>query len=300
MLGAAIGAVAGLVAITPAAGYVTPGASVLIGMGVGVALLRRGVAAPACPRRRRPRRVQRPRCRRPIGALATGIFATTAVNAAGARWPAGRQPRPAPGPGARRRRGGRLLGGRDRRDPRRRQSRGPDPRPRARRRRPASISPSTARSPTSPSREITDGHRRPGRLHDSVRRVDARAGWSVPPSSRRWSARTRSSSRSWRPPEPRSRHRGPAWADGSAGSRARRALAENHRMDRAEIDRSARQRAPVGAQHPVVTAWPARSNSDPGCQGTSRWRRCRAPSTWCSSARIRSSSSMSAWSWPRR
>lgn len=37
VLGAAIGAVAGLVAITPAAGFVTPAASVLIGFGVGAA-----------------------------------------------------------------------------------------------------------------------------------------------------------------------------------------------------------------------------------------------------------------------
>jgi Amt family ammonium transporter len=37
VLGAAIGAVAGLVAITPAAGFVTPAASVLIGLGVGAA-----------------------------------------------------------------------------------------------------------------------------------------------------------------------------------------------------------------------------------------------------------------------
>ena len=83
VLGAAIGAVAGLVAITPAAGYVTPAASIVIGLGVGVicygaALLRlrsrvddaldvfsvHGVGGA-------------------VGALATGIFATTAVNAAG-------------------------------------------------------------------------------------------------------------------------------------------------------------------------------------------------------------------------
>ena len=83
VLGAAIGAVAGLVAITPAAGYVTPAAAVLIGLGVGVvcygaALLRlrarvddaldvfsvHGVGGA-------------------FGALATGIFATVAVNSAG-------------------------------------------------------------------------------------------------------------------------------------------------------------------------------------------------------------------------
>src|ERR687891_960256 len=82
VLGAAIGAVAGLVAITPAAGFVTPAASILIGFGVGVAcygasLLRlrsriddaldvfavHGVGGA-------------------FGAVATGVFATTAVNAA--------------------------------------------------------------------------------------------------------------------------------------------------------------------------------------------------------------------------
>jgi Amt family ammonium transporter len=83
VLGAAIGAVAGLVAITPAAGYVTPAAAILIGLGVGVvcygaALLRlrsrvddaldvfsvHGVGGA-------------------FGAIATGVFATVAVNAAG-------------------------------------------------------------------------------------------------------------------------------------------------------------------------------------------------------------------------
>jgi ammonium transporter, Amt family len=83
VLGAAIGAVAGLVAITPAAGFVTPAASVLIGFGVGVACY--GAAQ------------LRLRARiddaldvfavhgvgGAFGALATGVFATTAVNAAG-------------------------------------------------------------------------------------------------------------------------------------------------------------------------------------------------------------------------
>jgi Amt family ammonium transporter len=83
VLGAAIGAVAGLVAITPAAGYVTPAGSILIGFGVGVvcygaSLLRlrsriddaldvfavHGVGGA-------------------FGALATGVFATVAVNQAG-------------------------------------------------------------------------------------------------------------------------------------------------------------------------------------------------------------------------
>jgi Amt family ammonium transporter len=83
VIGAAIGAVAGLVAITPAAGFVTPAAAVLIGFGVsvvcyGASLLRlrsrvddaldvfavHGVGGA-------------------LGAIATGVFATTAVNAAG-------------------------------------------------------------------------------------------------------------------------------------------------------------------------------------------------------------------------
>ena len=83
VLGAAIGAVAGLVAITPAAGFVTPAASILIGFGVGIvcygaSLLRlrsqiddaldvfavHGVGGA-------------------FGAVATGVFATVTVNAAG-------------------------------------------------------------------------------------------------------------------------------------------------------------------------------------------------------------------------
>ena len=83
VLGAAVGAVAGLVAITPAAGYVTPAAAVLIGLGVGAvcyaaSLLRlrsrvddaldvfavHGVGGA-------------------FGAIATGVFATNAVNPAG-------------------------------------------------------------------------------------------------------------------------------------------------------------------------------------------------------------------------
>jgi Amt family ammonium transporter len=83
VLGAAIGAVAGLVAITPAAGFVTPAASILIGFGVGVACY--GAS------------LMRLRSRiddaldvfavhgvgGAFGALATGVFATTVVNAAG-------------------------------------------------------------------------------------------------------------------------------------------------------------------------------------------------------------------------
>ena len=83
VVGAAIGAVAGLVAITPAAGYVSPAAAVLIGFGVGVvcygaSLLRlrsrvddaldvfavHGVGGA-------------------FGAVATGVFASVAINEAG-------------------------------------------------------------------------------------------------------------------------------------------------------------------------------------------------------------------------
>jgi Amt family ammonium transporter len=83
VIGAAVGAVAGLVAITPAAGFVTPAAAILVGFGVSVvcyaaSLLRlrsrvddaldvfavHGVGGA-------------------FGAVATGVFATTAVNAAG-------------------------------------------------------------------------------------------------------------------------------------------------------------------------------------------------------------------------
>jgi ammonium transporter, Amt family len=85
VLGAAAGAVAGLVAITPAAGYVTVAASIIIGLGAGgicffgVALVKErfgvddaldvvgvhGIGGT-------------------WGALATGLFATVAINAAGA------------------------------------------------------------------------------------------------------------------------------------------------------------------------------------------------------------------------
>ena len=83
VIGAAVGAVAGLVAITPAAGFVTPAAAIMIGFGVGIvcygaSLLRlrsrvddaldvfavHGVGGA-------------------FGAVATGVFATVAVNEAG-------------------------------------------------------------------------------------------------------------------------------------------------------------------------------------------------------------------------
>jgi Amt family ammonium transporter len=83
VIGAVVGAVAGLVAITPAAGFVTPAAAIMIGFGVGIvcygaSLLRlrsrvddaldvfaiHGVGGA-------------------FGAVATGVFATVAVNEAG-------------------------------------------------------------------------------------------------------------------------------------------------------------------------------------------------------------------------
>ncbi|GAC1489333.1 MAG: ammonium transporter [Candidatus Limnocylindrales bacterium] len=83
-LGAALGAVAGLVAITPASGYVTPSAAIVIGLGAGVFCY---LAV-----------LLRPRLRvddaldvwavhgigGTWGAIATGLFATVAVNSAAA------------------------------------------------------------------------------------------------------------------------------------------------------------------------------------------------------------------------
>jgi len=83
-VGTAAGAVAGLVAITPAAGYVTPASAILIG----------GIAAGACylaVRLRERMHVDDALDVFPVhgiggtvGALLTGIFATTAINSAGA------------------------------------------------------------------------------------------------------------------------------------------------------------------------------------------------------------------------
>ena len=80
VLGAAVGAVAGLVAITPAAGFVTPAAAVLIGFGVGI------VCYGASTLRLRSRVDDAldvfavHGVGGAFGALATGVFATTAVN----------------------------------------------------------------------------------------------------------------------------------------------------------------------------------------------------------------------------
>ncbi len=83
VLGAAIGAVAGLVAITPAAGFVTPAAAVLIGLVAG------SVCYGAAQLRLRSRIDDAldvfavHGVGGALGAVATGVFATTAVNAAG-------------------------------------------------------------------------------------------------------------------------------------------------------------------------------------------------------------------------
>lgn len=79
VLGAAIGAVAGLVAITPAAGFVTPAASIVIGLGVG------SVCYGAAQLRLRARVDDAldvfavHGVGGAFGALATGVFATAAV-----------------------------------------------------------------------------------------------------------------------------------------------------------------------------------------------------------------------------
>ena len=84
VLGAAAGAVAGLVAITPAAGFVTPMSAILIGFGAGVICY-------GAIQLREKLRVDDALDVWAVhgvggtwGALATGIFATTAVNPAGA------------------------------------------------------------------------------------------------------------------------------------------------------------------------------------------------------------------------
>src|SRR3972149_5626599 len=83
-LGVATGAVVGLVAITPASGYVGPMAAIIIGMGAAVvcyyALLFRS-------RSRRDAPLDVGACHGmggPWGAIATGIFASKAINPAGA------------------------------------------------------------------------------------------------------------------------------------------------------------------------------------------------------------------------
>lgn len=84
VVGAASGAIAGLVAITPASGYVGPTAALLIGVGAGV------FAYLACRLRAKMKlddSLDVWGCHGiggTWGALATGLFASTAINAAGA------------------------------------------------------------------------------------------------------------------------------------------------------------------------------------------------------------------------
>ena len=130
VLGAAVGAVAGLVAITPAAGFVTPAASVLIGLGVGVDLLRRRTAPPAGAHRRRAGRLRGPWRRWRLRRHRHRSLRDDRGQRGRRRWPAGRQPGPGRHSAHGRRRCRRLLGGRHRRDPVRHQPRRPHPRPR--------------------------------------------------------------------------------------------------------------------------------------------------------------------------
>jgi Amt family ammonium transporter len=84
LLGAACGAVAGLVAITPAAGFVTPGAAVLIGLIAGVVCY---FAVGALNRANLDDSLDVFGVHGVggiLGAIATGLFATLAVNGAGA------------------------------------------------------------------------------------------------------------------------------------------------------------------------------------------------------------------------
>ncbi|MBX5491983.1 MAG: ammonium transporter [Chloroflexi bacterium] len=85
VLGAAVGAVAGLVAITPAAGYVTPIAAILIGLGAGV------ICYWAVQLRTKLTRIDDALDVWGVhgvggtwGAIATGLFATVAVNSSAA------------------------------------------------------------------------------------------------------------------------------------------------------------------------------------------------------------------------
>ena len=128
VLGAAIGAVAGLVAITPAAGFVTPAASILIGAGVAI------VCYGASQLRLRSRVDDAldvfavHGVGGAFGALATGVFATVAVNAAGRDGLLAGRPAPGRHPARRGRRRRPLQRCRHRRNPLRRQPHRPDPR----------------------------------------------------------------------------------------------------------------------------------------------------------------------------
>lgn len=83
VLGAASGAVAGLVAITPAAGFVTPMASIIIGLGGGILCFFAVNLKPKLGYDDALDVVGVHGVGGTWGALATGLFATTAVNSAG-------------------------------------------------------------------------------------------------------------------------------------------------------------------------------------------------------------------------
>ncbi|MBI5637814.1 MAG: ammonium transporter [Nitrospinae bacterium] len=84
VLGAASGAVAGLVAITPAAGFVTPMASIIIGFGAGVICYLAIVAKGKLGYDDALDAFGVHGVGGTWGAIATGLFATVAVNSAGA------------------------------------------------------------------------------------------------------------------------------------------------------------------------------------------------------------------------
>ena len=84
LLGILSGAVAGLVAITPAAGFVNPTGALIIGLVAGIVCYFASVHLKKIVRLRRlAGRVRRPRRRRHVGALLTGVFASEAINELG-------------------------------------------------------------------------------------------------------------------------------------------------------------------------------------------------------------------------
>ncbi|HKQ32866.1 MAG TPA: ammonia channel protein, partial [Thermodesulfobacteriota bacterium] len=83
VLGAASGAVAGLVAITPAAGFVTPMAAIIVGLGGGIFCFFAVNLRPKLGYDDSLDVVGVHGVGGTWGALATGLFATTAVNSAG-------------------------------------------------------------------------------------------------------------------------------------------------------------------------------------------------------------------------
>jgi len=84
VLGTASGAVAGLVAITPAAGFVTPVAAIIIGLAAGVVCFMAVRMKPRFGYDDALDVVGVHMVGGILGALATGLFASVAVNAAGA------------------------------------------------------------------------------------------------------------------------------------------------------------------------------------------------------------------------